>query len=245
MRYEMMFPYQIREAIDKHWPVVLPIGVLEYHAEHLVVGTDTLVVNRIIELLEKEIDLVILPPFYYGAASYAVESPERKGTIHVDSGVLNQFAKQLFTGLLRVGFRNIHCFITHQTENFINGMPTDLSFKLAARQSIFDYVEKERGEGWWGDSSMKDYYEKNLKQTSVFNWIKVHPLKGDDVDLEQKGDHAGFLETSMMLSLCKEGVNMNKFTKEKWYCVEATKANTEYGDVVKEKILESLRRILK
>ena len=32
MRYELMLPHQIRTAIDGHWPVVLPLGVLEYHA---------------------------------------------------------------------------------------------------------------------------------------------------------------------------------------------------------------------
>ena len=40
MRYEMMLPHQIRKAIKQNWPVVLPVGVLEYHGEHLAVGLD-------------------------------------------------------------------------------------------------------------------------------------------------------------------------------------------------------------
>ena len=52
MRYELMFPYQIRRAIDENWPVVLPLGVLEYHSEHLAVGLDTLMVVRTFDLLE-------------------------------------------------------------------------------------------------------------------------------------------------------------------------------------------------
>ena len=44
MRYELMRPSQIREAIKKRTPVVLPLGVLEYHSEHLPVGMDTLAV---------------------------------------------------------------------------------------------------------------------------------------------------------------------------------------------------------
>ena len=87
MRYELMFPEQIRKSIDENWPAVLPLGVLEYHAEHCCVGVDTLLVIRAVEELEKEMDMVILPPFYYGAASFAVDSPERKGTIHVKSEV--------------------------------------------------------------------------------------------------------------------------------------------------------------
>ena len=44
MRYELMRPSQIREAIKRRTPVVLPLGVLEYHSEHLPVGMDTLAV---------------------------------------------------------------------------------------------------------------------------------------------------------------------------------------------------------
>ncbi len=79
MRYELMFPDQIREAIDKNTPVALALGVLEYHGEHLCPGVDTLVVQRALEMVEKEMDLVLLPPFYYGAGSYAVAGPKGKG----------------------------------------------------------------------------------------------------------------------------------------------------------------------
>ena len=40
MRFELMFPDQIRKAIKERWPVVLPLGVLEYHGEHSVMGVD-------------------------------------------------------------------------------------------------------------------------------------------------------------------------------------------------------------
>ena len=94
-------------------------------------------------------ELVILPPFYYGAASYAVAGPEGTGIISISSETLHLFARDLFHNLLRIGFRNTHVFICHQSENFINGMPTDLAFKLGAREAIFEYLEKTKGEGWW------------------------------------------------------------------------------------------------
>jgi len=163
MRYELMLPHQIRKAIDENWPVVLPLGVLEYHSEHLAVGMDTLAVIKCVEILEKEMDLVILPPFYYGAASYVVEPPERNGSVHVEAEHLIPLAQDLFFSLLRVGFRNIHFFIHHQSENFAAGMPTDLAFKFAARQAIFKFLNKERGEGWWGDVKMADYCAVSLR----------------------------------------------------------------------------------
>ena len=107
MHYEMMLPDQIRDAIDKNTPVAIALGVLEYHSEHLSPGVDTLLVVRALDLLEKEMPLVIMPPFYYGSGTYAVAPPERNGGIHVDSQVLQQFARQLFYNLFRIGFRNI------------------------------------------------------------------------------------------------------------------------------------------
>ena len=197
MRYELMLPHQIRAAIDGNWPVVLPLGVLEYHGEHMAVGMDTLAVTRILEILENETNLVILPAFYYGAASYAVAPPERTGTLHVDAEALMPLAKAMFTGLLRIGFRNIHLVIHHQTENFAAGMPTDLAFKFAARQAIFAFLEAERGEAWWGAESMADYYQQHSTGDDPFNWIKAHPLMLSSVMEGYPFDHAGQGETSL------------------------------------------------
>jgi creatinine amidohydrolase/Fe(II)-dependent formamide hydrolase-like protein len=52
------------------------------------------------------------------------------------------FAKAMFQGLLRIGFRNIHVIVHHQTENFAASMPTDLAFKFAGRLAIFAFPEK-------------------------------------------------------------------------------------------------------
>lgn len=245
MRYELMFPWQIRKAIDENWPVVLPIGVLEYHAEHCVVGTDGLLVTRAFEELEKEMDIVVLPPFYYGAASYAVDSPERKGTVQVTSEVLNAFGKDLFSSLLRIGFRNTHCFYHHQSENHQAGMPTDLAFKLAARQAIFAFLEHERGEGWWGDEESADYYEKHHEEgENPFNWVQIHPFKAPCLQNVWKGDHAGLSETSLMMTFCPEGVDMNQ-KRDRWFAKAADAASLDYGRRAKEDIMRELRETLR
>ena len=244
MRYEMMLPHQIRQAIDDRWPVILPLGVLEYHSEHLAVGMDTLAVLKTVELLEQEIDLVILPPFYYGAASFAVEPPERNGSVHVDSDVLAPFARSMFRGLLRVGFRNVHFFIHHQSENFTAGMPTDLAFKLAARQAIFEFLEAERGEGWWGDNSMSDYYAAHEQGDNPFNWIQGHPLMDAEIISQYPFDHAGEGETSLLMALCPEGVDMARYSPEKWYVESAARASLDLGEKGRAMVLKHMRRIL-
>lgn len=244
MRYERMLPHQIREAIASGTPVALPLGVLEYHGEHLAVGMDTLAVVRILDQLETEMDLVILPPFYYGASSYAVEPPEGNGSVHVDAGKLFPFAQALFTGLLRVGFRNIHFFVHHQTENFAQGMPTDLAFKFGARQAIFEFLEKERGEGWWGNEATAKYYSEHAAGADPFSWIRGHALMDAEIIAAYPFDHAGLGETSLMMDLCPEGVDMTRLSPDKWYTASAAAASGELGAKGRDAILARLRRIL-
>lgn len=244
MRYEMMLPRQIRAAIAANTPVVLPLGVLEYHGEHMAVGMDTLAVTCALDILEKEADIVILPPFYYGAASYAVEPPEGNGSVHVASEALNPFARELFTGLLRVGFRNIHAFIHHQTENFATGMPTDLAFKFGARQAIFAFLERTRGEGWWGDAKMADYYAQQQGGADPFNWIKIHPLMTRETIDQYPFDHAGEGETSLMLAMCPEAVDADTLSGDRWYVESARRATAETGARGRDLILAHMRRVL-
>jgi creatinine amidohydrolase/Fe(II)-dependent formamide hydrolase-like protein len=244
MRYELMLPHQIRAAISARWPVVLPLGVLEYHGEHMAVGMDTLAVVKLLEILEGEADLVILPAFYYGAASYAVEPPEGNGSVQVNAERLFPFAQDLFSSLLRIGFRNIHFFIHHQTENFAAGMPTDLAFKFAARQAIFTLLERERGEGWWGDSKMADYYAQQAGGEDPFNWIKGHPLMTAEIIKRYPFDHAGVGETSLLMSLCPDGVDMSRFSEEKWYLRSAREATAELGAKGREMVLGHMRDVL-
>jgi creatinine amidohydrolase/Fe(II)-dependent formamide hydrolase-like protein len=245
MRFELMLPHEIKTAIAQDWPVVLPLGVLEYHGEHLPVGMDTLAVVKTLEILEGEMNMVLLPPFYYGASSYAVEVPEGKGSLHVGAQALLPFAQEMFTGLLRIGFRNIHFFIHHQTENFGAGMPTDLAFKLAARQAIFAFLEKTRGEGWWGDEKMADYYAKQEQGDDPFNWIKGHPLMTAETIRQFPFDHAGKGETSLMMALCPEAVDMSKHTHDNWYARDAVEASAELGKKGRDLILVHMRKVLR
>jgi creatinine amidohydrolase/Fe(II)-dependent formamide hydrolase-like protein len=244
MRYELMLPHQIRKAIAKRWPVVLPLGVLEYHGEHLAVGMDTLAVVKMLEIVAQEIDLVILPPFYYGAASYTVEPPEGNGSLHVAADKLFPFAQELFRGLLRIGFRNLHFFIHHQTENFAAGMPTDLAFKFAARQAIFEFLERERGEGWWGNEKMADYYSRQATGDDPFNWIKGHPLMTPEIIGQYPFDHAGEGETSLMMALCPEAVDMKRHASRKWYTRSARQASPDLGNRGRDLILAQMRIVL-
>lgn len=227
MDFARLRPHQLQDAIAANTPLVLPIGVMEYHGAHLPAGVDLLAVTEVLDRLGDEI--IILPPFAYGAASHAVAGPEGTGTLHVDASALLPMVEGLFAALLKAGFRNIHGVIHHQTENFAQGMPTDLTFRLGARNAIFRHLEAERGAGWWGRREMADYYERHAVAEDPFNWIRIHPLfpKGADFPF----DHAGVGETALMLALDPDTVDMSRALEGgHWYTETAPMATRELGE---------------
>lgn len=244
MRFELMRPHQIRDAIDRNLPVVLPLGVMEYHGQHLPVGMDLLAVTRALDRLEAEAELVILPAFAYGAASHAVAGPDGTGTLHIPSQALTGLAEALFAALLATGFRNIHAVIHHQTEDFVQGMPTDLAFRLGARQAIFARAEADRGPGWWGSEAMRLYYDGG--GPDPFGWIRVHPLLPPDSRAIFPFDHAGEGETALMLALAPETVEPALMAQNRhWYTETAAAATREKGEAGVALILAHLRHCLR
>jgi creatinine amidohydrolase/Fe(II)-dependent formamide hydrolase-like protein len=241
MRYDRMRPHQVQAAIAAGTPVVLPLGVMEHHGGHLPAGVDMLAVTEILDRLGDEV--VTLPPFAYGAASHAVAGPEHGTTLHVDAAALVPFFEALCTALLKAGFRNVHAIIHHQSENIAQGMPTDLAFRLAARNAIFRFLEAERGTGWWGRRDMADYYAQHGQGTDPFNWIRLHALfpKNDVFPF----DHAGEGETALMLALAPDTVAMDRAAEgDPWWTETAPRATAGKGEQGVELALAHLRRVL-
>lgn len=250
MRYELMRPEEIRREIEKGTPLVWPIGVMEFHGGHLPVGTDTLSVIHACERLEKEMDVMVFPPFHFGAASKAVSSPMgpegARGTVDVTPDAMVPFFRQVFRGILDVGHRNVHVVVFHQSEDFLQGMPTDLSLRLAARQTIMEFLEEKRGMGWWGNPSSADYYANHAdREANPFLWISVHPLMDAAVCAKYPIDHAGKGETSLMMAACPEAVAMAEHDPSFWFSRDAVDATAELGNRMFDDTVASLKETLK
>jgi creatinine amidohydrolase/Fe(II)-dependent formamide hydrolase-like protein len=240
MRMELSFPAELDKARKLNYPLFIPIGVMEYHSSHLAIGTDTIIVYEFIKLIEKQLDIVIAPPVWYGPASYAVRGPEGY-SIDMDNKTFEQMMFSIFLSFLRSKWRNIYSVIFHQTEAF---NPTETACLNASRRALFKYLEETRGVGWWGKAENEGFELTLSKKDNPWNWIKVMPLMPRNNEF--KGDHAGKYETSYMWALLPEGVNPERIgTSEDWFAKSAVESDPKLGKDIFKRLLDYWLEVLK
>ena len=239
MKLHEMRPEQCKKAIEENWPLFLPLGTIEYHGEHLPLGVDTTVIVKVLESVERKINCVIAPALYFGLSSYAVSGPE-KGTIDINPDYFEKYLTEIFRGLIENGYRNILAVIHHQYEGE-NLMPMALAAKKAALGVTFKYLEEKLGRGWWGANRMKDYYKKLQSNENPFNWIRVIPLMNAEIQKEYGYDHAGRVETSLMLYINTQSVNLKNLKYDNlWFTEDAQNATANYGKKIFDRIVKYL-----
>jgi creatinine amidohydrolase len=66
VQYELMLPWQLREAVAKRPVAYIPLGTYEWHCEHLPVGLDALTAHGLCLRAAKIDGGVVLPALHYG-----------------------------------------------------------------------------------------------------------------------------------------------------------------------------------
>ena len=241
MRLHEMLPQECQRARTENWPLFLPVGTIEYHGEHLPLGVDGIAVIKALDRIEEKHKCIVAPALWYGVSSYAVAGPE-KGTIDVNADHFEKHVYDVLGGFFENGFRNIFIVIHHQFEEG-SYMPTTLACKKAAMMLTMETLERERGRAWWGDSRMANYYEDMDTSSNPFNWVRVIPLMSPDIQHQMGYDHAGKLETSLMLAALPECVVMDRLAGDGlWFTKEANEASAAHGEETFEMIVDYLIR---
>ena len=243
MYLDKIFPRETTEAKKNNTPLVIVGGTVEYHGAHCSYGCDTLVAQGLLEKLAEKKDLIIAPSISYSPSSYAV-GDETSGTVHVEENAFEQYVYYVFMSLLSSGFRNIYVLIHHQFEQE-SLMPMTLSYMKAAKRATMAYLEKTKGQGWWGSESYNSYYENLDNDDNPFGWIKVIPTMSTEVQNATGYDHAGKFESSILMSLYPEAVQLDRLGDvNHWFTKNAVEANKELGDEMVKRSLEYLEKAI-
>ena len=240
MILDKSFPRETNYVKEKNIPLVIPAGTVEYHGPHCSYGCDTLVAEGLIKKLAEEKEIMIAPTIAYSPASFAV-GDDKSGTVHVEERAFENYVYYVFKSLLSAGFRNIYVVIHHQFE-MESERPMTLCYRLAAKRATMEYLEKTLGQGWWGSESYSSYYEELEGANNPFNWIKVIPTMDSATQLATGYDHAGKYESSILMALYPEAVDLSRIDETKhWFTESAREASTELGEKMVSLTLESLK----
>jgi len=222
MRYEMMRPGQIREAIARGLPLLVPVGVLEYHGPQNPVGTDALIAQGIVHRVEREVECVVAPTIFYGYTGQWAAGIEQ-GEIHVDGEALYAFVKPVIKAFYEQGWKRIYVVCHHQGETGV----TMLSYQRAATEAAMEYGLARGGIGWSADPDLR---------SAVFGKVRV---VGDAAFAARGyGGHGGRDETAAMMYLYPETVDLSELEAccPVW-AQDAREATPELGREIGELII--------
>ncbi|MCI1965993.1 MAG: creatininase family protein [Oscillospiraceae bacterium] len=172
-------------GLDKSKTIVLlPTGATEQHGAHLPVGTDSIILSSLIDLIVKkqnfdEGNLIFAPQLFVGKSNEHMGFP---GTMTFGTQTYYSLLHDLASAIAKSGFRKLVLFNSHGgNTDMLNMISRDLRIDLGLDVFVFD---------WW----FTPFWDKGLK------------------GLKQSGKygvfHACELETSLMLAIRPETVHM-------------------------------------
>jgi creatinine amidohydrolase len=231
MRYELMRPGQIQDAIRRNVPLLIPTGVIEYHGHHNPIGVDALITQGIAHLVEKEVECVVAPTFFYGYTGNWAGGIE-VGEIHVDGDALFAYVKPIVKAFVDAGWRRVYIIGHHQGPTGV----TWLSYQRAATEAVMEYGLEKGGIGWHMDAKLR---------SDVFGWVRL--VSASQFSKEAYGGHGGRDETVAMMYLCPGTVDLEELKKVRpSFALDAHEATRERGEKIAKAMVagwvEALRK---
>ena len=185
----MAYQKQIAEAD----PVIMvPVGSVEQHGPHLPLATDSLIPTAICEHCAQRSDALVAPTLSYGSRSTPRSGGGQHfcGTTSIDASTLIAQIRDLVREFTRHGVKKLAFVIGHLENTWV----VNEACELALRDAKMLGLEPPRmmAVGYW----------EFLSQATI---IRVFEDKFPNWPLE----HAGILETSLMLHIHPELVAMD------------------------------------
>ena len=137
MRAEKMTWPQCEAYFKEHDTVLLSVGSLECHGRHNPLGTDTLIPQKLLELIEPNCDWLIAPTIPFGACDYFREFP---GTITLGEDGLYTVLKKVVDGYYAHGVRHFAVLNGHGGNNSVINR---IGYELRDRDAILAELN------WW------------------------------------------------------------------------------------------------
>jgi creatinine amidohydrolase len=174
---------EAEEAAKRGKVVILPVGSVEEHGEHLPLCTDSIQPEYVAVEVAEKTGCLIAPPLRYGVCNSTRNFP---GTISIGFDALHRITKDVLEEFIRNGFRRILVVSGHAGQSHMAAL------RLAAQEVIWNH-EKEGPEN-----------RPRIMVCSDYDF--AYELKGKY--FSEKDGHAGTIETSRVMAIRPDLVKM-------------------------------------
>ncbi len=172
MVLEEMSMRDFEKKVVRTKTVIIPVGSLEAHGDHLPLGTDTIEVYEIAKKVIEEIDVFVAPPLFYGLCRSTSKHP---GTVGISGDSVRCIIKDIVKG-----------FHANRLRNFIIVSGHASSLHISALEEA-------------GEELMEEMSPP--AKIAVVSAYGLARKVGCDVCETPDDMHAGEIETSLMLFL--------------------------------------------
>jgi creatinine amidohydrolase len=189
VKYEEMFSEEFQTAIAKNPIAYLPLGSLEYHGYHNVLGLDSLKAWKICQLAAEKIGGIVFPPLYLGVDAWPdidlEKYPNKKyDCYHVNEKDYQHLLENYYYRMARIGFKKIFVLAGH----YPNADIAKIASKGIKNAKIIvamepDFVAGEAGDhaGTWETSLMMVLFPKFVDLSKMKNKKdRLMAVDGDD-----------------------------------------------------------------
>jgi len=179
---EKMTVKTVGEYLKKKKSIIIPVGVIEQHGCHLPLNTDALIAKNISRLIGEKTETLVAPVMYQSFSGGACP-----GTINISPATMSLVMSDMLVSLVSQGFKNFYIILCHGGSE--NDRALDNALKLLLRTNpAFSDVMIVLMPPWKLDPE-KTGYSKGFAEG---DW------------------HAGWLETSIVMTLEPELVRMDE-----------------------------------
>ena len=202
MLWEHLREEEFNEVIEKSKGVcVIPIGCMEKHAQHLPVGTDSILATEIVRRAAEREEVCVFPTLHFGEKTGAGEF---KGTIILSERLRQDLLEEVCSEIHRNGFSKILIFNGH------GGNQAMIS--NFARSSLY----KDRGYMIFDYSPGADFPLPNKILSGNYGKLTKEDIAilKDYVDKKKRYGHACFIETGWIYASHPHLVRLDKINDE-------------------------------
>jgi len=212
VQYKEMFPEEFKAALTKKPLAYLPLGSMEFHGWHNVLGLDSIKAKRICQLVAQRTGGVVLPALSLGYDLFPDADHQRHpnktyDTYHIDPDLYQRVLEQYFDDIFKTGFKKLFVLAGHYPNKDI------------AEQA----AKKFAGKKIWVET-----------EASIVN---------------EKGDHAAKWETSLMMDLFPDYVDLGKLEGQQDPLLAVSgddpkQSSAEFGHKAIAHILDAIEKLV-